>query len=97
VGLVSVRQAGQVPVEDRDSASVETVMRPLGDIPTAGPDDPLVQLLPALDASPARRALVLVEGRVVGILTSSDVSRVITWLSSTAPPGAGFGAAPRAR
>ncbi|MGW5464272.1 site-2 protease family protein [Streptomyces sp. NPDC003996] len=90
VGLVSVRQAGQVPVEDRDSTSLDAVMVPLGDIPTAGPDDPLAQLVPALEASPARRALVLVDGRVVGIVTSSDVSRVIAWLSSTTPPGAGL-------
>ncbi|MFI2205614.1 site-2 protease family protein [Streptomyces sp. NPDC020192] len=90
VGLMSVRQAGQVPVEDRDSTALDAVMVPLADIPTAGPDDPLVQLLPTLEASPARRALVLAEGRVVGIVSSSDVSRVITWLSSTAPPGAGI-------
>jgi predicted transcriptional regulator len=90
VGLVSVRQAGQVPVEDRDSTSLDAVMVPVDDIPTAGPDDPLAQLVPALEASPARRALVLVDGRVVGIVTSSDVSRVIAWLTSTTPPGAGL-------
>ncbi|WP_306189715.1 MULTISPECIES: site-2 protease family protein [unclassified Streptomyces] len=94
VGLVTVRRAGQVPVEDRDSTSLEAVMVPLGEIPTAGPDDPLDQLLPALDASPARRALVLAEGRVVGIVTSADVSRVVTWLSSTRPPGTGLRTVP---
>ncbi|MFF0791602.1 site-2 protease family protein [Streptomyces spiralis] len=91
VGLVTVRQAGQVPVEDRGSTPLEAVMVPLSEIPTADPDDPLDRLLPALDASPARRALVLKDGRVVGIVTSADVSRVVTWLSSTAPPGAGLG------
>ncbi len=94
LGLVGVRSAGRVPVEDRGSATVDTVMIPVGDIPTACPDDPLVQLLPALDTSPARRALVLAEGRLVGIVSSSDVSRVLTWLSSAAPPGAGLRTAP---
>jgi Zn-dependent protease len=94
VGLVSVRQAGQVPAEDRAPTSVDAVMVPIGDIPTAAPDDPLVQLLPTLDASPARRAVVLAEGHAVGIVTSSDVSRVITWLSSAAPPGTGLRTAP---
>ncbi|MGQ5635915.1 MULTISPECIES: site-2 protease family protein [unclassified Streptomyces] len=94
LGLVSVRSAGRVPAQDRGSATVDTVMVPAGDVPAAGPDDPLVQLLPALDSSPARRALVLTDGRLVGIVSSSDVSRVLTWLSSAAPPGAGLRTAP---
>ncbi|MGW0082774.1 site-2 protease family protein [Streptomyces sp. NPDC003393] len=94
IGLVTVRRAGQVPVRDRDSTSLEAVTVPLREIPTVGPDAPLDELLPALDASPARRALVLAEGRVVGIVTSADVSRIITWLSSTRPPGTGLRTAP---
>ncbi|OIJ98507.1 site-2 protease family protein [Streptomyces monashensis] len=91
VGLIAVRRAAQV--EERDSTSVEAVMTPFNDVPTAAPDDPLAQLLPALDTSPARRALVLADDRVVGIVTSSDVSRIITWLS-TSPPGTGPGTGP---
>ncbi|MGW0766824.1 site-2 protease family protein [Streptomyces sp. NPDC002676] len=93
LGLVSVRQAGQVPEADRGSTTLEAVMVPLADIPVAGPDDSLAQLLPNLEAGPARRALVVTDGRVVGIVSSSDVSRIITWLSSSAPPGAGVRAA----
>ncbi|WP_236560525.1 site-2 protease family protein [Streptomyces sp. F-3] len=87
VGLVQVRTAAGVPDVERDSP-VTSVMIPVGDIPTPRPDDPLVHLLPALDSSPAHRALVVENGRVVGVVTSSDISRVTSWLASF-PAGRG--------
>ncbi|MEV6958667.1 site-2 protease family protein [Streptomyces sp. NPDC051207] len=87
VGVVSVNQAGQVPVAERDSTTVAAVMVPIEDIPTAAPDDPLFQLLPGIEASPVRRALVVAEGRLAGIVTHSDISRVTTWLASASPSG----------
>ena len=51
--------------------------------PTPHPDDPLARVLPALDSSPAHRALAVENGRVVGTVTSSDISRVISWLASS--------------
>ncbi|MEU0337818.1 site-2 protease family protein [Streptomyces bobili] len=82
IGLVAVKTAVEVPDAHR-SAPVTSVMIPIEDIPTPHPDDPLVRVLPALDTSPAHRALAVEDGRVVGVLTSSDISRVTTWLASS--------------
>ncbi|MFG2335549.1 CBS domain-containing protein [Streptomyces yangpuensis] len=56
--------------------------RVLEDVPTPSPDDPLTDVLPALESSPAHRAVVVADGLVVGVVTSSDVSRVTSWLAS---------------
>lgn len=83
VGLVTVSRLHQVPEEQRASTTLAEAMIPLTELPTAAPGDPLVQLLPTLDTTPANRALVLDEGRLVGIVTSSDISRALSWLTST--------------
>ncbi|MBC9731268.1 site-2 protease family protein [Streptomyces sp. TRM68367] len=82
-GLVTLKGADAVPETERASATVADVMVPVGDLPTPRPDDPLAPLVPELQANPAHRALVLEGGRVVGIVTSSDISRVTSWLSSS--------------
>jgi CBS domain-containing protein len=56
-------------------------MRPLPDVVTTAPGDMVVDLLPRLQESRERRALVLDDGRLVGIVTLADVSRVVTWLT----------------
>ncbi|MBV7697529.1 site-2 protease family protein [Streptomyces sp. TRM70350] len=83
VGLVTLKGADAVPEKERPSTSVAQVMVPLDDLPTPRPDDPLARLVPDLEASSAHRALVLEDGRLVGIVTSSDISRVTSWLSSS--------------
>jgi Zn-dependent protease len=83
VGLVTVNRLHQVPAEQRAATALAETMIPLRDLPTAGPDDPLMQLLPELGTSPANRALVLDEGRLAGIVTSSDISRITSWLTSS--------------
>ncbi|MFI2436711.1 site-2 protease family protein [Streptomyces sp. NPDC018693] len=89
-GVVGVNRAGLVPVSERGVTTVAAVMTPLDDIPTAAPEDPLVDLVTELDASPARRGLVLAaDGRLVGIVTQSDVSRVTAWLTSATRGRAG--------
>ena len=85
LGLISVNRAGQVPVPERDRTTIADALLPLDDLPTAHPDDRLIDLLPSIDTSPSRRALVLAEDRLVGIVTQSDISRVINWLASASP------------
>ncbi|MDK1474797.1 site-2 protease family protein [Streptomyces sp. 549] len=84
VGMVSAKAAAGLPEGERD-ATVGSVMVPLDDVPTPHPGDPLVRLLPELGSSPTQRALVVEDGRVVGVVTTSDVSRVTSWLASTDP------------
>ncbi|MEN3586559.1 site-2 protease family protein [Streptomyces sp. ZYX-F-203] len=84
VGLLTVRGADAVPVPDREGTPVTRVMVPARELPMAGPDDPLTRLVPELDAGSARRALVLENGRLVGIVTTADISRVTAWLTTVA-------------
>lgn len=61
-------------------------MRPLSDVTTAGPDDLVVDLLPRLEASRDRRALVFGDGHLVGIVTLADISRALSWLAPATRP-----------
>ncbi|MER5213594.1 site-2 protease family protein [Streptomyces sp. NPDC002838] len=82
-GLVTLKGADSVPETERASTAVARVMVPVDDLPTLHPDDPLARLVPELQTSSAHRALVLEGSRLVGIVTSSDISRVTSWLSSS--------------
>jgi CBS-domain-containing membrane protein len=46
-------------------------------VPTTTAQTPLPELIPRLNASPDGRALVLEEGRLVGVVSPTDVSRAI--------------------
>jgi len=84
VGLVTVHQAARVAQGEQCDVELGSLMVPLVDLSTASPGDPLATLLPRLDASPPRRALVLSdEGDLEGIITSSDISRLTRWLTPT--------------
>ncbi|MFD1658165.1 site-2 protease family protein [Streptomyces caeni] len=83
VGLVTLRGADAVRETERASTAVARVMVPIDDLPTPHPHDPLARIVPELQAGPVHRALVLDGSRLVGIVTSSDISRVASWLSSS--------------
>jgi Zn-dependent protease/CBS domain-containing protein len=83
IGLVTVHRARGIAARDGADAPVAEAMFPLDQVVTIGPDEPLGGLLLKLEASPTRRALVMEEGRLVGIVSSSDINRVLTWLTST--------------
>ncbi|MFF4804324.1 site-2 protease family protein [Streptomyces sp. NPDC001351] len=87
-GLVTVRLVNRVPLQARPTTTIADVMRPLADVATGAPDEPVVDLLPRLETSADRRALVLDAGRVVGIVTLADVSRAVSWLTATTRPRA---------
>ncbi|MCF6524498.1 site-2 protease family protein [Streptomyces sp. JJ36] len=84
-GLITLRRARDVPEERQATATVADAMLPAADVPTAGPEDPLAQLLPELQAGDVRRALVVADDRLVGIISSSDLGRILSWLTSTTP------------
>ncbi|MFF0041561.1 site-2 protease family protein [Streptomyces mirabilis] len=84
-GVITLRRVDATPPQARASTMVHEVMRPLGDIVTAAPEEPVLDLLPRLQASPVRRALILDEGRLVGILTIADVTRALAWPGTPGP------------
>jgi CBS domain-containing protein len=78
VGLVTLRQLRDVAPSQRATTSVGEIALPLHSVPTAAPLEPLSALIERLAAAGhGSRALVIDEGRVVGIVTPSDLARLI--------------------
>jgi Lon-like protease len=76
IGLVSLKQAGQVPREERPMRSVRDVMVPIDQIPMVAPETEMLDAIDDLQETP-RRALVTDNGRLVGIVSISDVARML--------------------
>ena len=78
VGLVTLRQLRDVAPSRRATTSVREIALPLDSVPTATPPEPLSALIERLAAARSgSRALVVDEGRVVGIVTPTDLARLI--------------------
>lgn len=77
VGLITLTQLRQVAPDQRGTTAVRDIAIPLHKVATATPGEPLTALLERLAGSPGNRALVVDEGRVVGIVTPSDLTRLI--------------------
>ncbi len=85
-GLVTLQRLKAVPPERRDSTTVAEVACPRDELLTAAPDEPLADLLGRLVGCGDGRALVLDDGRLVGIVSPSDVARVVQ-LAALRHPG----------
>ncbi|MFE4175517.1 site-2 protease family protein [Streptomyces sp. NPDC056909] len=79
-GLITLERARHTPEDQRESATVKEVMLPLTDVTTAGADDPLADLLPRMRPGAENRVLVLDGRRILGIVSSSDISRTVSRL-----------------
>ena len=77
VGLVTLRRINAVPPQLRAAVAARDIACPLGGVVAATPDQRLSELLPRLRASPDGRALVFDGGRLVGVISPSDISRAI--------------------
>ncbi|MCZ2524612.1 site-2 protease family protein [Streptomyces sp. HB2AG] len=92
-GLVTLERVRDVPEELREVRTVGEVMLPLPEATVSTPGTPLADLLPDVRSGADNRVLVLDAGRLVGILSASDVSRTVAWLMSSADRGGGDRAA----
>ena len=77
-GLVSMRRLGLVPRSDRTTVRIKDIATPLERVPCTSPDDLVLDLLARLRASDDGRGLVYEGGRLVGIVSPSDVTRAMT-------------------
>ena len=82
IGLITLDRIRRIPPSVRDEVRLRAVMYPLEQLAVAAPDDPAEDLIPRLSAAPAHHALILDEGRLVGMVTPSDVSRALQWASA---------------
>jgi Zn-dependent protease/CBS domain-containing protein len=84
-GLVTVNRIRQVLPEERARTTLADIACPLADVATAAPDDSVADLLPRLTACTDRRALVFRDGRLAGIISPSDIARMLDRLRASRP------------
>ncbi|MFY2862088.1 site-2 protease family protein [Mycobacterium sp. THU-M104] len=78
VGLVTLAQLRDVAPVRRPTTTVNDIALPLHAVPTAAPQESLSALLERMAAvGPRSRALVVDGGQVVGIVTPSDITRLL--------------------
>jgi Zn-dependent protease len=77
VGLVTLHQLRDVPRDTWPVVSVRQIMIPIADSLVVDPDENMMVVLDRLQASPARRVLVMRGGQLAGIITANDVAH---WL-----------------
>lgn len=75
-GLVTLDRIRAVAPEQRAHATVGDIAARLDEVATASPHEPLVEILPRLSRG-ERRILVLVDDRIVGLVTATDVTRTL--------------------
>ncbi|CAN5665846.1 site-2 protease family protein [soil metagenome] len=75
-GLVTLSRIKEVPEGDRAETRVRDIAQPLSSVPIARPDEPLVDVLGRMHGSDGR-ALVMEDGRLVGIVSPRDVARAL--------------------
>jgi CBS domain-containing protein len=94
-GLVTLNHLRSVPPERRRTTRLADVACPPPQVPLVAPADPLGTVLPRLSGCTQGRAVVLDEGRIVGIVSPTDVNRAIVWadlLGRDSYPGGTHGA-----
>lgn len=86
VGLVGLEEVAEVPAGRRATTPVSEAMRPVEEVPTVGPSEPLDQVLQQVRAAETDRALVVEEGRLVGVITLREIGN---WLERVRKLGIG--------
>jgi Zn-dependent protease/CBS domain-containing protein len=77
VGLLPFRCVAEIPRSEWDERAVRDCMLRLDQVPVLTSDDGLLDALEKLDASEVSRALVVDNGRLVGLLSATDLARVL--------------------
>ncbi|HET8777741.1 MAG TPA: site-2 protease family protein [Candidatus Limnocylindria bacterium] len=73
-GLLPFRRVAELPRSEWEERTVADCMVPLADVPTLSPDEFVADALDELRRSDLHRALVLDDGRLVGLLSPTDVA-----------------------
>jgi len=85
-GLVTLDRIKHVPASRRDRTRLADIACPLADIAAASPDDSVADILPRLTECADRRALMFSDGHLAGIITPSDITRMIDRLGLLRSP-----------
>jgi Zn-dependent protease/predicted transcriptional regulator len=77
LGLVTLRRIKQVPREQWPITSIQRVATPLEEVTVATPFEPLLEVLRRVRQGGESRVLVVQDGQVVGIVSPTDIARVL--------------------
>ena len=76
-GVLPLRAVAAVPYPDRWRRRVRDVMVPAREVPVVSPDQEVADALPALGDRGTRAMVTGPDGRLVGVLSASDVARAL--------------------
>ncbi|GIH72895.1 site-2 protease family protein [Sphaerimonospora thailandensis] len=78
LGLVTLNRIRAVPPQARATTRLRDIACPPADVPGARPDEALTDLLPRMGGCSDGRAVALdPDGRLIGLITPSDISRTL--------------------
>lgn len=77
-GVVRLNQIMRAASRGDQGTRLGQLALPMSDIPTASPDEKLAALIQRLGSALDRRVLVFDDGNLVGILSPSDVARIVS-------------------
>jgi Zn-dependent protease len=75
VGLLSLRQLGQIPVNTWPQTSVERAMLPIESAPAMEPSAPALGALHLILEEGVEQIAVMAEGRLLGLITRNELAR----------------------
>jgi CBS-domain-containing membrane protein len=76
-GLLTMAALKNVAPAARSTTLIKEIMCPLDKVSTASPADPIINLLGVSEGCSEGRTLVVDSGRLVGIISPSDISRLV--------------------
>lgn len=76
-GLITLTELRGVAPDQRATTLVRDAAVPRDQVPVADPHEPFMALLERMARTGSKRALVVDSGRVIGIVTASDITRLI--------------------
>ncbi len=76
-GLITLARIKQLDPEQRAATLVSDVACQDDEVPRAHPEEPVMSLLPRMQGCTDGRAIVVEDGRIVGIVSPTDVARTL--------------------
>jgi Zn-dependent protease len=86
-GLITLRRLRSVPADKAGARTMGELATPIADVVTVAPSAPVAELLNRVGGAGDNRALVFDDGALVGIVSPSDLARLIAYLELRVPLG----------
>lgn len=85
MGLITLRRIRELPAEEAHTTRISQITTPLPQVLRADPAGPVDDLIQDMSARVDHRALVFEDGRLVGIVSPSDLTRLVSYVEIAAP------------